>query len=310
MNRAGSFLYEPAGSVHTLQCIEDDTHVWFQMYGANLNLDADGNIESVVDGARHARGLLHALRGRRAAPAERPRRLTRDEHQRTGVDLGDPDTFVDGAPHERTGRAAADRPGALAADGRRARVLGGAAPRRRRARVAREPELFSASEGGVVLENLAPEQTRDDAQHAAGDGPAPSTSCTARPLSPHFQARVIGRTRGPHPRDLPSRSWPRRGSRREVEFVHEVASRAAVAGDRRADGLLPEEDWDLIHVLAERNTLGQDPDRRRRTKAMTSPRTIDMAMYAIEFAASRRARRRGRGPHHAHPRRRLRRSSR
>ena len=25
MNRAGSFLYEPAGSVHTLQCIEDDT---------------------------------------------------------------------------------------------------------------------------------------------------------------------------------------------------------------------------------------------------------------------------------------------
>ena len=49
--RAGSFLYEPAGSVHTLECIEDDTNVWFQMYGANLNLDADGNIESVTDGA-------------------------------------------------------------------------------------------------------------------------------------------------------------------------------------------------------------------------------------------------------------------
>ena len=51
MNRAGSFLYEPAGSVHTLQCIEDDTRVWFQMYGANLNLDDDGNVESVSDGA-------------------------------------------------------------------------------------------------------------------------------------------------------------------------------------------------------------------------------------------------------------------
>ena len=50
VNRAGSFLYEPAGSVHTLECIEDDTHVWFQMYGSNLNLDADGNIESVFDG--------------------------------------------------------------------------------------------------------------------------------------------------------------------------------------------------------------------------------------------------------------------
>ncbi len=51
VNRAGSFLYEPAGSVHTLQCIEDETLVWFHMYGANLNLDADGNVESVIDGA-------------------------------------------------------------------------------------------------------------------------------------------------------------------------------------------------------------------------------------------------------------------
>jgi quercetin dioxygenase-like cupin family protein len=51
VNRAGSFLYEPAGSIHTLQCIEDNTQVWFHMYGANLNLDANGNIESVIDGA-------------------------------------------------------------------------------------------------------------------------------------------------------------------------------------------------------------------------------------------------------------------
>ena len=50
VNRAGSFLYEPAGSMHTLQCIEDDTQVWFQMYGSNINLDAEGNITSVVDG--------------------------------------------------------------------------------------------------------------------------------------------------------------------------------------------------------------------------------------------------------------------
>jgi quercetin dioxygenase-like cupin family protein len=50
VNRAGSFLYEPAGSVHTLECIEDDTQVWFHMYGVNLNLDADGNVESVSDG--------------------------------------------------------------------------------------------------------------------------------------------------------------------------------------------------------------------------------------------------------------------
>ena len=51
VNRAGSFLFEPAGSVHTLQCIEDDTQVWFQMYGSNLNLDESGEIASISDGA-------------------------------------------------------------------------------------------------------------------------------------------------------------------------------------------------------------------------------------------------------------------
>ena len=50
VNRAGSFLYEPAGSIHTLQCVENDTRVWFQMYGVNLNLDANGKVDSVADG--------------------------------------------------------------------------------------------------------------------------------------------------------------------------------------------------------------------------------------------------------------------
>ena len=52
VNRAGSFLYEPAGSIHTLIVPEDnteDTDVWFAVWGANLNLDADGNVESVFD---------------------------------------------------------------------------------------------------------------------------------------------------------------------------------------------------------------------------------------------------------------------
>ena len=50
VNRAGSFLYEPAGSEHTLEALEDDTRVWFHMYGSNLNLDEEGNVESVFDG--------------------------------------------------------------------------------------------------------------------------------------------------------------------------------------------------------------------------------------------------------------------
>lgn len=52
VNRAGSFLYEPAGSTHTLVVPEDNddvTDVFFAVWGANLNLDADGNVESVFD---------------------------------------------------------------------------------------------------------------------------------------------------------------------------------------------------------------------------------------------------------------------
>ena len=52
INRAGSFLYEPAGSEHTLTVPDDNTEltdVWFQIYGSNLNLDADGNVESITD---------------------------------------------------------------------------------------------------------------------------------------------------------------------------------------------------------------------------------------------------------------------
>jgi quercetin dioxygenase-like cupin family protein len=52
VNRAGSFLYEPAGSVHTLTVPADNTEpteVYFAIWGANLNLDADGNVESVID---------------------------------------------------------------------------------------------------------------------------------------------------------------------------------------------------------------------------------------------------------------------
>src|SRR5215469_12884973 len=50
--RAGSFLYEPAGSTHTqyvLDDIEEITETWSHVMGANLNLDADGQVEFIVD---------------------------------------------------------------------------------------------------------------------------------------------------------------------------------------------------------------------------------------------------------------------
>ena len=52
VNTAGSYLYEPAGSVHTLHFPEMNTEVTdvsFVLHGANLNLDSEGNVESVLD---------------------------------------------------------------------------------------------------------------------------------------------------------------------------------------------------------------------------------------------------------------------
>jgi quercetin dioxygenase-like cupin family protein len=54
VNRAGSYLFEPAGSVHTLHVPKSNdgvTDAWFAIRGANLNLDDKGNVESVLDAA-------------------------------------------------------------------------------------------------------------------------------------------------------------------------------------------------------------------------------------------------------------------
>ena len=52
VNTAGSYLYEPAGSQHTLHVPASNTQVtdvWFAIRGANLNLDEQGNVASVWD---------------------------------------------------------------------------------------------------------------------------------------------------------------------------------------------------------------------------------------------------------------------
>ena len=61
VNVAGSYLFEPAGSKHTLHVPDsndESTEVWFSIHGANLNLDADGNVTSVLDAA----AILQAYR--------------------------------------------------------------------------------------------------------------------------------------------------------------------------------------------------------------------------------------------------------
>ncbi len=62
VNSAGSYLYEPAHSIHTLLVSEDnteDTEVWFAIYGCNVNIDEGGSILGIVD----AKSVYEVYRG-------------------------------------------------------------------------------------------------------------------------------------------------------------------------------------------------------------------------------------------------------
>ncbi len=65
---AGSYLYEPGASAHTLTCPEsntEDTVVLFIVVGANVNFNEDGTFHSVLDAAmiEHLTGALSEAQG-------------------------------------------------------------------------------------------------------------------------------------------------------------------------------------------------------------------------------------------------------
>lgn len=72
-NTAGSYLYEPPGSTHTLKVDDDnigETDVVFIIYGAMLVLDEAGNVASVLDAQSHYEDWQAALKTQgQAVPA-------------------------------------------------------------------------------------------------------------------------------------------------------------------------------------------------------------------------------------------------
>ncbi|MGH9025784.1 MAG: cytochrome P450 [Acidimicrobiia bacterium] len=198
------------------------------------------------------------------------------------IDIYSPDIYVDGPPHEvfehlrRTDpvhwQDIPDGTGYWAVL-RHADVV----------HVAREPVVFSASEGGVVLEDLDPDALAMMRNMLLAMDP-PRHVAYRRPLADNFKGRVIA--------DLEPRirtiSWEILASvDGETEFVHEVCGSlpSQVIGELMG---LPREDWATIHGWAERNTSGQDADINPTADGDENP-SVSMAMYAIEFAAQRRA---------------------
>jgi 2,4'-dihydroxyacetophenone dioxygenase len=65
---AGSYLYEPGGSVHTLEVPADNTEetlMLIRVVGANLNFNEDGSFHSILDAVtiRHLTDTLSAAQG-------------------------------------------------------------------------------------------------------------------------------------------------------------------------------------------------------------------------------------------------------
>jgi cytochrome P450 len=205
---------------------------------------------------------------------------------RASLRLGDPNTFVGGVPHEALAELARTTPVAwqeLEAEPGFWAVLRHADV----VTVARDPERFSAEQGGVVLEDLTPESLEMMRGMLLAMDP-PRHTTYRKPLADTFKAKVIAemeRQIREICRDLMAEAHD---GGREVEFVHEVTAGLPTRVMGQLMGL-PEADWALLHTLAERQTASQDPDINPPTPdGADMSASIDMAMYAIEFAAARR----------------------
>lgn len=203
---------------------------------------------------------------------------------RTVGPLADPDTFVDGPPHDLLAELRTSTPVAWQdMDGQPGfyAVLTHADV----VEVAREPNLYSASEGGVVLEDL-PEADLEMMRHMLLAMDPPRHVEHRKPIADSFKARVVAGME-PRIRAICADLFDAAAQAGEVEFVHDVTSGlpSRVIGELMG---LPESDWDHLHQLAERQTSGQDEAIASGGDADHSA-SIEMAMYAIEFAAQRRA---------------------
>ncbi len=201
------------------------------------------------------------------------------------VDLYDPDGYVEGPPHAVLERLRRDDPVHWQdmPDGtgywavlRHADVV----------RVARSPKLFSAATGGVVLEDLSPESLAMMQDMLLAMDP-PRHLEYRHDVAPNFTPRVIGELEV-RVREITRSILAGVPRGQEVDFVHDVCAKlpSQVVGELVG---IPEDDWPRIHAWSERNSGGQDPDIAAYAGDDAMNASIEMAMYAIELAAQRRA---------------------
>ncbi len=148
--------------------------------------------------------------------------------------------------------------------------------------VARNPELFSAALGGIMLES-ADEATLTRLRNMLLAMDPPQHLVYRRPLAPHFLPAVVGRMT----EQIRARCraiMERAAEQGDVDLVHDVAGPlpaqviAAVMG-------LPHEDTPMLQRWAEIQTGGQDAEVLQGYEGNAS---VEMAQYGIARAAERR----------------------
>jgi cytochrome P450 len=201
-----------------------------------------------------------------------------------GVDFFSPDTYVAGTPY------------AAFAEARRANGLhwqptpdgDGYWMALRHADVvaaSRDPGTWSSAQGFVVLEPLTGEQLAMMRMSLLGMDP-PEHAKYRRLLLASFTPRMIAALE-PRVRELTRSILARAAERGDVEFVEEVAGELPVQVIGELLGV-PAADRAKLRAWAAQLTGSQDPDLNPGGETATPQASIEMALYAMGLAATRR----------------------
>jgi cytochrome P450 len=200
------------------------------------------------------------------------------------VDLSNPDTYLDGPPHDYFTELRASDPvhwQEMAGQPGYWAVLTHSDVEE----VSRLPLVFSSALGGIVLEDLETSQLElmrgmllamDPPQHR------PLRKPLTQRLTPRNVAELTGDIRA-----ICHEVFTEAAERRDVEFVNEVTAHLPTRVIGKMMGL-PREDWERIHRLAELTTHGQDPEYATSDTAAGSA-SAEMGMYAYQLAVDRLA---------------------
>jgi cytochrome P450 len=155
--------------------------------------------------------------------------------------------------------------------------------------VSKRPELFSAERGGVVLEDQPPEQLEQTKNMLLMMDPPRHTELRKKAY-PHFRPRQISQLEE-RIRVICGELLDTGREKGELEFVHDLAALipSQVFGELMG---IPPDDRAQINRWAEMMTGATDPDVNPDAtdgySSGTNEGSVEMAMYGMRFAESRR----------------------